>query len=136
MREPFRYVASAFLNCIKGVCSFQRALKPFYILLQPSFKTAYKVYVRFPCLVNSLNGVINICLNEHTPYIQFKKAGATYKTVLAGVKEKERCLKLVRALIEHPVVGGPPLDFALARSAGLCRRVWPPHIGFRIRLKP
>ncbi len=62
------------------------------------------MYVRFPCLVNSLNGVINICLNEHTPYIQFKKAGATYKTVLAGVKEKERCLKLVRALIEHPVI--------------------------------
>ena len=61
------------------------------------------MYVRFACLVNSLNGVINICLNEHTPYIQFKKAGATYKTVLAGVKEKERCLKLVRALIEHPV---------------------------------
>ena len=70
------------------------------------------MYVRFPCLVNSLNGVINICLNEHTPYIQFKKAGATYKTVLAGVKEKKRCVKYVRALIEQHVFVGhaPPRD--------------------------
>ena len=65
---------------------------------------SYKVYVRFACLVNNLNCVINICLNEHTPYIQFKKAGATYKTVLAGVKEKKRCVKYVRALIRHPIL--------------------------------
>ena len=73
------------------------------------------MYVRLNrCLLHRLD-----CLqgreNEHTPYIQFKKAGAVYKMVPAPVETNihplyslrrlRQHIEKVRALIEHPVLG-------------------------------